>query len=168
MKYVILSLMLTLAACGFKPLHSREFRAQTDTDLTAVRIQVDNTRFGQLLKAEIERGVNPDYHRAEKLYALQISLAEREIPLFINADGTSSRGDIEYRSAYALTRILDGKVVQQGKINRTTSFNTSENADYASYVSEEDARKRGIEELAQDYRLRLSNLLVKLNRPATP
>lgn len=154
---------LTLTACGFQPLHSRDFRARQEADLTAIRVQVDNSRLGQLLKSEIEDGVNPDFERAEKLYTLSITLAENEIYLFIRPDGTSSRGDIEYRSHYVLRRILDGKVVQEGDIRRVSSYNISESADYASYVSEEDARKRGITELAQDYRLRLSNLLITLN-----
>ncbi len=163
MRPILVLLLLSLTACGFQPLHGRAFRALTDADLSAVRIEVDRTRLGQLLKAEIEDGVNPDHQHAEKLYTLKITLTEREIYLFINPDGTSSRGDIEYRSNYQLLRILDGKVVQQGALSRTSSYNISETADYASYVSEEDARKRGVTELAQDYKLRLSNLLVKLN-----
>jgi hypothetical protein len=165
-KLLILSLIFVVTACGFQPLHSREFRARQDADLTSIRIETNNTRLGQLLKAEIEDGVNPDYANAEKLYTLTIALNESEIYLFVNPDGTSSRGDIQYNSQYTLTRSLDGKVVQRGDIIRVSSYNISEQADYASYVSEEDARKRGIVELAQDYKLRLSNLLVTLN-PST-
>lgn len=156
-------LLLTLTACGFEPVQSREYRARQDVDLSAIRIEVDHSRLGQLLKAEIERGVNPDYQHEEKIYTLNIRLAERDIYLFVNPDGTSSRGDIQYRSTYTLTRKFDGKVLQSGLIRRVSSYNMSQQADYASYVSEEDARKRGIIELAQDYKLRLSNLLPRLN-----
>lgn len=158
--------LLTLAACGFQPVHSRAYQAQQVTNLAAVRITVDNTRLGQLLKAEIERGVNPDYERAEKLYSLKIALTERDVYLFINPDGTAGRGDVEFRSSYSLTRTIDGKVVAKGQLNRTSSYNISESADYATYVSEEDARKRGITELAEDYKLRLTNLMMGLNPKA--
>ena len=169
MRMIALTLLaLTLTACGFEPLHSREYRARQEADLSAIEVQVDNSRLGQLLKAEITDGVNPDYQRAEKLYRLKVNLAEREIYLFINPDGTSSRGDIEYRSTYRVSRIVDGKVLHTGRINRVSSYNMSDRADYASYVSEEDARKRGILELAEDYRLRLANLLPKLNGGETP
>lgn len=164
MRILALTLLaLTLAACGFKPLHSRDYRAQQQADLASIDVQVDNSRLGQLLKAEINDGINPDYHRVPKLYRASITLTEREIYLFINPDGTSSRGDIEYRTTYQIRRIADGVVLHTGRINRVSSYNMAETADYASYVSEEDARKRGIHELAEDYRLRLSNLLPKLS-----
>lgn len=164
---LLFAVLLLLAACGFEPVHGRARLAQQQTDLSAVRIEVDNTRLGQLLKAEIERGVNPDYERAEKLYTLKINLTERDVYLFINPDGTATRGDVEFLSSYNLTRRIDGKSVSSGELNRTAAYNISETADYATYVSEEDARKRGVTELAQDYKLRLSNLMMRLNPRAT-
>lgn len=161
--FALIATLLALAACGFQPLYSREFRSKQDLDLSAIRVQVDNSRYGQLLKAEIEDAVNPDYERAEKLYSLDIALSSSDVYLFVNPDGTSSRGDIYYTSNYTLRRILDGKVIQSGQITRVSSYNISDTADYASYVTEEDAKKRGVLELAQDYKLRLANLLAKLN-----
>lgn len=166
MRPLLLLTLLLLPACGFKPLHSKEYRAQLPVNLAAVAIEVDTSRRGQLLESEIREGVNPDFTQSEKLYTLRIKLAEREIPLFINPDGTSSRGDIEYNSRYTLTRRVDNAVLHEGIINRVSSFNTSETADYASYVSEEDARTRGITELAQAYKLRLGNLLPGLSGQA--
>lgn len=160
--------ILALAACGFTPVHSRQYQAQQDNSLASVVVDVDNTRLGQLLKAEINLGVNPDYERAEKLYRLDIALTENDVYLFINPDGTAGRGDVQFRSTYTLTRLLDGKVVKTGKLNRVSSYNISETADYSTYVSQEDARKRGIVELAQDYKLRLSNLMAMLSVQDVP
>lgn len=169
MKHALLAFALfALAACGFQPVHGRAYRAQQDLDLSSVRIATNSTRSGQLLKSEIERGTNPDYEHAEKLYTLQVQVTENEIYLFVNPDGTAGRGDIEYRSAYQLVRNVDGKTVAQGNILRTSSYNISETADYATYVSTEDARKRGLVELGQDYKLRLANLLAQLNQKETP
>ncbi len=162
----IISSCFFLSACGFEPLHGQHYRTQFTTNLSSVAVTVDHSRRGQLLESEIKRGINPDSMQAEKLYALKIKLAEREIPLFINPDGTSSRGDIDLTSQYKLTRIIDNKVIQQGTIKRVSSYNTSESADYASYVSEEDAKTRGIIELAEAYKLRLANLLPGLSGQA--
>ena len=125
-------------------------------------------RLPQLLKAEIEEQVNPTYQHAEKLFVMTISFNETEIAEFINPDGTSSRGDMHYQSTYSLTRKLDGKLIDTGTLIRISSYNVSENADYGTYVSRDDARKRAVIELAQDYKLRLANLLPKLNNPNTP
>ena len=155
--------LLALAACGFKPVHGRQYQAEQDSNLASVVVEVDNSRLGQLLKAEINSGVNPDYERREKLYRLDITLNEFDNYLFINPDGTAGRGDVQFVSSYRLTRLLDGAVLKTGRLNRTSSYNISETADYATYVSQEDARKRGVVELGQDYKLRLSNLMAGLN-----
>ncbi len=161
---VLIPLLLALAACGFTPLHSSEYRARQELDLASLVVEVDRSRLGQLLEAEIGDALNPDYQRAEKLYQLKISLSQTDIPLFINPDGTSARGDIEWLSAYRLTRLIDGKLVDSGSLRRISSYNTSDQAaeGYASFVSIEDAKKRGILELAQDYKLRMANLLAQL------
>lgn len=160
---LLLAALLALAACGFRPVHGRDYQAEQETNLSSVSVQVDNTRLGQLLKAEIESGLNPDYERAEKLYTLSITLIENDLYLFVNPDGTAGRGDVVFSSSYQLVRNLDHKVLKTGSIRRVSSYNISETADYATYVSEDDARRRGVIELAQDYKLRMSNLMQGLN-----
>lgn len=162
MRMVLLSLCLLVAACGFRPLHGQSYRAEQVNTLSSVTVTVDHTRRGQLLEAEIGDATNPDAKHSPKLYHLAIALTESEIGLFINPDGTSSRSDILMNTKYTLTRLSDNKVMDSGAIQRISSYNTSEQADYASYVSVEDAKKRGIIELAQDYKLRMANVLAQL------
>ena len=102
---------------------------------------------------------------AEKLFLLNITLAEGEAGVFINPDGTSGRGDYQLNSAYTLTSKHDGKLVDSGQLSRVSSFNNAQTADFSTFISREDARKRGIVELARDYQLRLANLVPKLNNP---
>lgn len=163
--FLLIPLAALLVSCGFQPLHSKQYRAQQAYDLSSLIIEVDTTRRGQLLEAEIEEAINPDLQRTEKLYGLKITLTETDIALFINPDGTSARGDIQLESSYTLRRLSDNMKVDSGKINRIASYNTSDQADegYASYVSVEDAKKRATIELAQDYKMRMANLLAKLS-----
>ena len=161
----ILLTLFALTACGFTPVHSMAARRATQVNLSTVQVEVDDTRRGQLLKAEIQDQANPETQRVPKKYTLTISVRETEVPVFINRDGTSGRGDLQFQSSYAVTRLSDGVVIARGNIQRVSSYNTSINADYATFVSEEDARTRAIVELAQDYKLRLINLLPTLNDP---
>lgn len=176
-----LALLLLLVACGFQPLHGQAYRAAQSVDLSSLVIEVSGTsitpngtgigssslprRYGEQLKADIEDQVNPSGTTAEKLFKLSIAYSELENHLFVKPDGTASRGDLVYHSTYTLTRLLDGKPIASGSIDRISSYNLSLTADYASYVSIEDARKRGMQELAQDYKLRLAALLPTLNNP---
>ena len=174
--------MLMLSACGFHPLHSQSYQASHAVGLSSLAINVAGSsitteaaaattrsnvsrRYSELLKAEIIDQTNLDGAHGEKLFDLAISYSELESSQFVNPDGTASRGDLVYTSHYTVTRRLDAKPITSGTITRVSSYNTSPKADYASYVSIEDARKRGILELAQDYKLRLMALLSTLNDP---
>lgn len=174
---LLLTSMLILSACGFEPLQGQAYRAKLSVDLSAVTVNVAGTslnagnvntvtiprRYGELLKAEIEDNVNPKSVASSKQFALDIAFTESDISLFVNADGTASRGDLNYTSTYTIRRFADSKPVASGTIRRISSYNSSPTADFASYVSIEDARKRGMMELAQDYKLRLASLLPTLN-----
>lgn len=176
---LMIMMQLTLASCGFEPLHSEAYRASQAVDLSSIRVlAVGSTtenavavannmdrRYSELLTAEIEGQVNPTSLAAEKLYTLAITFNELDAASFVKPDGTASRGDLNYTSTYTITRLRDAKTVASGTIQRVSTYNTSPSADYASYVSIEDARKRGILELAQDYKLRLASLLPALNNP---
>lgn len=169
--------MLCMAACGFQPLQGQAYRSSLTADLSSIAVSVSGSslnngntnavtiprRYGELLKAEIEDSVNPKAAQSTKQFDLTISFTESDISLFVNPDGTASRGNLDYLTSYSLRRIVDGKVVASGSIRRVSSYNSSPTADFASYISIEDARKRAMQELAQDYKLRLAALLPTLN-----
>ncbi len=164
MKAILLSLVfLTLSACGFEPMHSRAYQQQAiQGELAAIMVETPTGILGELLRAEIEDGVNPEYQNLNPRYRLKVDLIEEDIPLFVNIDGTANRGEMRYTSAYVLTRLSDNVVIHQGTLRRVGTYNSSQTADYAAYVSKEDAKKRAVLELAQDYKLRLANLSTRL------
>ena len=161
----LIPLLFLLTACGFQPLHGRDYRDNQNINLAAIIISVDTTRNGQMLEAEIKDAINPDYAQHDKLYTLSIKITQTEQHLFINPDGTSGRSDIPTASSYKLTRISDGKQVDSGSITRISSYNVSGTADYSSYIAMEDAKKRSIREIAQNYKLHLANILARLQDP---
>ena len=177
---------LILCSCGFQALHGQEYRSSLTVDLSSINIivqpptmsstaitggSVSNAatsiprRYGELLKAEIQDRVNPMNTPGEKLFNMTIVYTETDVAMFVQPDGTASRGNMIYSSKYTITRIIDGKVVGSGALQSTTSYNTSPTAQYASYVSIEDARKRAVLDLAETYKLRLAALLPTLNNP---
>lgn len=187
MNHRSLTLLLTVllaSACGFQPLQGVEYRSSLAVDLSSLNINVEVAsmtttatsgsstassvprRYAELLKAEIKDRVNPMNTAGEKLYNVDISYTETDVSLFVRPDGTASRGNMVYNSKYVITRILDKKVVASGSLQSVSSFNSSPTADYSSYVSIEDARKRAVLDLAQTYQLRLAALLPTLNDPA--
>lgn len=159
----LIATFLTLSACGFEPMHGRAYQEQTlSGELAAIEVRTPGGILGELLRAEIEDAVNPEYQNSMPRYRLDITLVEQDIPLFINLDGTSNRGDIRYISEYQLVRLADNVLLNKGALKRVSSYNSSQVADYAAFVSKEDAKKRAVLELAQDYKLRLANLSAQL------
>lgn len=159
----ILLALLALSACGFEPLHGRAYQERAISgDLAAIQVVTPTGILGELLRAEIEDAVNPEYHNVAPRYKLTIELTEQEVPLFVNIDGTANRGEMRYLSTYVVTRLADNTVIHTGKLSRVSSYNSSQTADYAAFVSREDAKKRAVLELAQDYKLRLANLSARL------
>lgn len=161
----LVAALCATTSCGFTPVHSVENRAALNTQIESVAIVTGQGATNQLLKAEIEDQINPTSRGAEKPFTLTITLREGEAGLFINPDGTSGRGDYVLNSAYTLTRTRDGKLIDSGQLNRVSSFNNAQTADFSTFISREDAKKRGVIELARDYKLRLANLVAKLNDP---
>lgn len=158
--------LFVLSACGFHAVYGTAYqqaRAQQNESLANIEVVTNNSRLGQLLKAETEDRLNPTAIPAVKTHRLVISIGETNVPLFVAPDGTYGRGNIEYNVKYSLIRLADNTVTDNGSIKRISSYSAAEQAAiYASFVTEADARKRGIVELAHDLQLRVAN---HLNRP---
>lgn len=155
--------LLALCACGFEPMHGRAYQERGNgAALAAIEVRTPGGILGELLRAEIEDAINPEYRYITPAYRLDVGLYEVDMPLFVNPDGTSDRGEIRYTSNYTLVRLSDNSILAHGSLKRAGSYNSSQTADYAAYVSREDAKRRTIIELGQDYKLRLANLSSKL------
>ena len=149
-----LPVMLLLTACGFEPLYGDASQRQMQA-LQATQINTENTREGQILRAVLEDAFNPSAVRVTPQYQLQARLQFNSTPVLIDPDGTVARFMITLSSPFTLTRIADKKLIYQGTVTRRTSFNVSEDDDYATFINRKDVRQRVTDELAEDYRLRL-------------
>jgi len=158
-KALFTAILLTglLTGCGFQPLYSK--KAATDNSKVFAGVTVDSMpgRSGQLFQAELEDQLNP--HGAippKPAYRLSATFKTRVVPIGVARDGTVSRYNIYLSSSYTLYRNSDGKPITDGSVSFVNSYNNLTNAYFSTYISEQDALKRGVEELAQLYRQRLT------------
>ncbi len=157
-------LCLPAAGCGFKPLYSKSANdGAAKTLLAGISIdEVASTdrRMGQQLKAELEDRLNPGGavppHPA---FRLKLGLTQSVSAIGVAPDGTISRYNIYLNSSFTLYRNSDGKQITSGAVSDVGSYNNVSNAYFSTYVSQEDAVKRGIIELAELYRGRLAAYL---------
>lgn len=163
MRILILIPLFLLAGCGFRPVYGKEYQSErrvATAELAGISVVTPTDRLGQLLGEELRDAFNPEHVAAEKPYRLEASATEVNIPLFVAPDGTYGRGNIQFTANYTLVRVADNAPVHSGTLTRMSSYAASEtNAIYASYVAQQDARKRGILELANDIASSIANRL---------
>jgi LPS-assembly lipoprotein len=153
--------LATLFGCGFHSVYGSHVDDKTgNTDsamLASIRIDSIPTRSGQELKEDLEDVINPGNSiAAAPAYRLIISLTSSEAPIGVSRDGTVSRYNVYLTSTYRLIRIADDKQVSSGTVSHISSYNNEVNAYFSTYISDADATKRGISELAELYRTRLA------------
>lgn len=159
----VIILPLLLAACGFQPLYGKN-DAMTAPLQAGVRVDSIPGRMGQQLHEALEDSLNPDGAVPPKpAYRLAATIASSEAPIDVSRDGTVSRYNVYLDSKYVLYRNSDGKEITSGTLRQVGSYSNLTNAYYSTYVSNEDAIKRGIQELGQIYRQRLAAYLTDPN-----
>jgi hypothetical protein len=114
-------------------------------------------RIGQILKAALEDRLNPEgLHSATPRYRLHLTLRKSLVPTVVESNGTIQRYDVRFDSDFQLYE-RDKKIpVFTGSLHRTGSYNSAPNANFATYEAQQDTIERTLQEVAEDYVLRLS------------
>lgn len=177
-----------LSACGFKPVYGtasglpaespvrdgiKIYATASGTTPSSVNTSIDSSSSAAMSRQfvnNLEDLVGPS---ASPTYKLEVVMVQSSVGIGVARDGTASRYNLVIDSSYKLSRLTDGKLVDSGTISNVTSYNNPNNQYFSTYISEQDARKRGISELAELYRHRLFSLTEKtlptiLPPPVTP
>jgi LPS-assembly lipoprotein len=156
---LVLILALTLAACGYRPLYGERGpnNASVVDELALVRIESIPDRIGQQMYNMLRERLNPYGKPADPKYVLSVTLLEKRDRLFFEKDETATRANLTLKANFTLRRISDGVVVATGLSRAVSSYDIlGAGFEYASVVSEEDARVRGAQALTEDIRTRLA------------
>jgi LPS-assembly lipoprotein len=141
-----------LSGCGFQPLHGDRTE---QADLAAVSIARIMDRSGQQLRNALLDRLNPKGATARPLYVLQVIIEEDLQELAIRKDELVTRANLMIVAKYGLVLARDGSMLTEGTSHSITSFNIP-TEEYSAIVAEQDARRRGIELLAEDIELHLA------------
>ncbi len=179
MKYVCsfftISALIALTACGFKPMAATYTNAYDDQSLPAamasVRVEAASTDtqrlLGQNFRIALEDLIDPSGGASTgSAYVLQVSLEPYIQPGLIAPDGKAQRFLVSLNSSYVLKRLSDGAVLDNGRLNRSSSYSNLPNSYFSTYIAEQDTIKRMSKELAEQYRMKLASILASL--PSEP
>lgn len=159
---LICSSIIMLSACGFSPMHSKE---NSKALASGVMIEAPNNRMGRQLRENLEDRLNPGGRvPANPAYKLVVTLDSTVGGMGVNRDGTVSRYNVTLASGYKLIDLSNNHLLQGGELKHMSSYNNISNQYFSTIISERDSMERGITELAELYRQRVSTWLVAAQR----
>ncbi len=150
-----------LSACGFSPVYEIKQNSSNIT-LPAIEITGLSGHDGNLLKYDLEDEFNPDNRLTQKDFILNASIKMEFLPVLIEPNGKIHRYRIKILSPFELKKKQNLNLIEKGMITRTVSYNVSD-SDYSSFIAPQDAIKRGLKEIAHEYRNRFSALFSRLS-----
>jgi LPS-assembly lipoprotein len=145
------------ASCGFKPLYGYQDdpTGGTQARLAEIRIVPIAERAGQLLYIDLRERLNPSGLTSEPRWILRVDIEERQDDLLIARDETATRTNLIQRAEFTLTPVGTDAAVLTGFSQATVGYNILENQ-FATLASEQDARARGVSQIAYDIATRLA------------
>jgi len=150
---------LAVAGCGFQPIHGQRSAASSEA-LATIDIGLIADRTGQMLRNELLRQMQPRGGRTPARYALSVSMGESLQNLAIRKDETATRANLILIARFSVTSRSDDKKLFSGTARSVNSYNIL-TSDFATLSAREDARRRGVQQLASGIKERLSVWLVQ-------
>jgi LPS-assembly lipoprotein len=155
---LFLASSLFLLSCGFEPIYGVNRNVQTGVETQLADVEIGNIpdREGQYLRNALidrfYRGGRPLNPR----YTLEISnLEERLLKLDITKTADATRGQLRMQARLVLRDRPGGKIVLDRNLRTITSYNILA-SEFATRVTEENARTNALDDLARQAELQLS------------
>ncbi len=153
----VILLSVSLAACGFRPLHSRDSETAyaTGDDLAAILVYPLPDRSGQQMHNLLRDGLNPRGQPGNPRFGLRVTLSESTRDLGIRRDATATRANLTVVARFALEDYATRAVLFQAQSRSTNSYDILED-EFANSVSRQDALRRALREVSIQMKQRLA------------
>ena len=149
------TLLVALAACGFRPLYSGSDNRAISQELAHIRISSIEDRKGQIIHNFLLDRLNPDGRRVDTIYTLKVAVSRNTKEIGLKFTEEATRAQLTLIAGYFLTRDTDGKVLAEGSVRSVNNYNIS-NSEFAHLASERDATERAAREVSDEIKTRLS------------
>lgn len=149
-----------LAGCGYEPLYGDRGvpGGGVETELAEIKITPLPDRRGQMLYNALLDRLNPHGEPKSPRYGLGVSLAEIRSTFGARRDTADTRANLQLVATFRLFDAESGVLLISETAEATASYNILR-ARYASLVSEQDARRRVTEMIADEIKIRLAAFL---------
>lgn len=160
-RFCALALTLTISACGFTPVYKATWDdSQMSDKLASIEIEKADNLLEQVFVSRLQDLLNPTSISSPAKYLIKSDIETQKISLVIQQDRTTTRYKMVATLKYSITDIATGKIVNESSIKREGEYDKVD-SDYATYISEEDTKKRIVKELAQDAKVRIMSFMLE-------
>jgi LPS-assembly lipoprotein len=160
---------LAASGCGYKPVYGEQSAATVGdgarASLASVRVSGIADRRGQLLRNYLLDRMTPRGEPAVPRYVLAVTTTETTRTTDSRPDGTATRADIIVVARYNLRDATTDLLVFSERSEAVATFNLL-TARFASVASEDEARRRAMEQLADQISVQISLFLNRRHAPA--
>lgn len=161
-----LGLAALLGACGFHPMYSSE-PGENGARQVFASIYVDPIQ-GENVGYDLRNSLIDNLSAASKpqqaAYRLKVNIAQYLQGIAVANNATVTRYNYTMNANYELSDIRTNKVVKSG-IERTLSAYDVVTSPYATLVAQQDAQKRGAEDIASRIQIDLAAYFAKHPKP---
>ncbi len=156
-RLLIVGFCLLLTACGFTPLYGTgPAGTGVQEDLSVVRIGNIPDQEGQYLRNLLIDRFYTHGRPSDPAYYLEVSpIIERKTDLDITKSSDTTRAQLRLTTSIQLMRAGTTEKLLERKLVAITSYNIL-GSEFATRVSETDARESAMEDLARQIELQLS------------
>jgi LPS-assembly lipoprotein len=147
-----------LPACGFKPLYGTNSATHAPSAIqqfATIEVPLLPDRTGQQMRNLLIDSLHPGGAAADYRYRLNVNVREADINLGLQENSTSTRGQVRITAQYWLVENQSGKTLLHETLRASTGYNILINQ-FSSVLSADDARQKGLEQVAQDITLHLA------------
>ena len=158
-----LFIAILVSACGFRPLYgpSPSADARVSERLSGVAIATIPDRTGQLVRNALLQRINPFGQPSGADFRLSVQIDETIQNLAVQIDETATRANLILRAQFDLIQGETGENVFSGTVQSVNSYNISSLQHFATLSAEQDARRRGARDLADEITARLALFLAE-------
>lgn len=151
-KYILLLLLLS---CGFKPV----YYYQNNNIFSDIYLEENQSDLNRRFYRSMSELVTLAIKKNQAKYLLKIDIKSQTAGVLIDNNSIIKRTNLILNAHYLITEIDNEKKIQEGDLKINSGYNTSA-SEFATYVSEEEAFRNALRELANEIRIIiLTNLL---------
>ena len=177
-RFLLVALLLALAACGFHPLYGRQengpgVQPQLE-QVTLGRVEAapnsnafvgqnnagEQQRTAQLLENDLLDQLTPLGKPLRPRYRLDIQLGESLQAIVVSAQNETTRDSLVIIASYTLVDARTGKAIHINSARAIASFDVLR-ADFGNVAAERDARERLARQLSDEIRAELASWFLR-------